>query len=389
MSARRRRTKGEGSVYEDRTRGRWVAEVYLGSGADGRRVRRKAYAKTEAEAKTALRRLLAEAEQGRPGEKGETVAEYLERWVAEVLPARRVGQGTIDDYAWAVRKHLVPLLGKRRRVAQGLGRNSVRIVRTVLGVALAHAEQRGLVEKNVARLAIIPATAKAKVRPRRSLDPDEVPAFVRAVGGHRLEAMWLCGLALGPRPGELAGLAWAGVDLERGVLSITESRIYEHGEMRLGAPKTQKSARTLKMPGPLTESFRRRRAAWEAEREGAGGRWVENDLVFCTRNGTPLDPANLRATLSRLLERAGLGRLVPYELRHSATSLLSDAKVPIEELADMLGHTTTRMVEDVYRHRVRKVIDVGRSPLEGLPVGDKEGRGTGRVRGSSAVGSDR
>ena len=248
MSARRRRTKGEGSVYEDRTRGRWVAEVYLGSGADGRRVRRKAYAETEAEAKTALRRLLAEAEQGRPGEKGETVAEYLERWVAEVLPARRVGQGTIDDYAWAVRKHLVPLLGKRRLaelsaedvdgalrrlVAQGLGRNSVRIVRMVLGVALAHAERRGLVEKNVARLAIIPATAKAKVRPRRSLDPDEVPAFVRAVEGHRLEAMWLCGLALGPRPGELAGLAWAGVDLERGVLSITESRIYEHGEMRL------------------------------------------------------------------------------------------------------------------------------------------------------------
>ncbi|MDA8316364.1 MAG: tyrosine-type recombinase/integrase, partial [Actinomycetota bacterium] len=51
--------------------------------------------------------------------------------------------------------------------------------------------------------------------------------------------------------------------------------------------------------------------------------------------------------------------VTPYELRHSAASLLSDAGVPIETLADLLGHTSTQMLEAVYRHRVRKVVDPG------------------------------
>ncbi|MGC8472583.1 MAG: tyrosine-type recombinase/integrase [Acidimicrobiales bacterium] len=63
--------------------------------------------------------------------------------------------------------------------------------------------------------------------------------------------------------------------------------------------------------------------------------------------------------LARLCATAGIDRITPYELRHSAASLLSDAGVPIETVADLLGHTTTQMLENVYRHRVRKVIDPG------------------------------
>jgi integrase len=35
------------------------------------------------------------------------------------------------------------------------------------------------------------------------------------------------------------------------------------------------------------------------------------------------------------------------------------AAFPIEVLADLLGHTSTQMLESVYRHRVRKVVDPG------------------------------
>ena len=63
--------------------------------------------------------------------------------------------------------------------------------------------------------------------------------------------------------------------------------------------------------------------------------------------------------LARLCKKAGIERVTPYELRHSAASLLSDAGVPIEVLADLLGHSSTQMLEQVYRHRVRKVVDPG------------------------------
>ncbi len=63
--------------------------------------------------------------------------------------------------------------------------------------------------------------------------------------------------------------------------------------------------------------------------------------------------------MSRICSTAGVTPITPYELRHTAASLLSDAGVPIEVLADLLGHITTTMLEQVYRHRVRKVIDPG------------------------------
>ncbi|HTW97365.1 MAG TPA: hypothetical protein VMD59_01235 [Acidimicrobiales bacterium] len=54
-----------------------------------------------------------------------------------------------------------------------------------------------------------------------------------------------------------------------------------------------------------------------------------------------------------MTERAGLGSWHPTALRHSAVSLLSDAGVREEDAADLVGHATTRMTHEVYRHAVR------------------------------------
>ena len=48
----------------------------------------------------------------------------------------------------------------------------------------------------------------------------------------------------------------------------------------------------------------------------------------------------------------------PNELRHSAASLLVDAGVPLQEVADLLGHVNVRMLASTYRHKVRSVVDV-------------------------------
>jgi integrase len=56
----------------------------------------------------------------------------------------------------------------------------------------------------------------------------------------------------------------------------------------------------------------------------------------------------------------------PHELRHSAVSLLSAAGVAEEEIADVVGHVTTRMTHQVYRHQVTPTIDAGKDAMEGL-----------------------
>ena len=68
--------------------------------------------------------------------------------------------------------------------------------------------------------------------------------------------------------------------------------------------------------------------------------------------------ATSRAAFDKITAaRRSAGHWTPNELRHSAASLLSAAGVPLEEIADVLGHTSTRMLEQHYRHQVKPSID--------------------------------
>jgi site-specific recombinase XerD len=76
-------------------------------------------------------------------------------------------------------------------------------------------------------------------------------------------------------------------------------------------------------------------------------RWPDNDLVFTTQLGTPLDAANVRRAFRQVAEHAGLQaeEWTPRELRHSFVSLLSSAGIPIEDIAHLVGHANTRTTE--------------------------------------------
>jgi integrase len=57
-----------------------------------------------------------------------------------------------------------------------------------------------------------------------------------------------------------------------------------------------------------------------------------------------------------ITEKAGLGQdWTPRELRHTFVSLLPDSGVPVEQIADAVGHASTRTTEVVYRHQLRPV----------------------------------
>jgi integrase len=56
----------------------------------------------------------------------------------------------------------------------------------------------------------------------------------------------------------------------------------------------------------------------------------------------------------------------PRELRHSFLSLLSDAGMPIEEIARLVGHSGTTVTELVYRHQLRRVIQTGAQVMDRL-----------------------
>ena len=236
-------------------------------------------------------------------------------------------------------------------------------MRTTLIKALRHAERFGYVERNVAQLVDLP---KAPRPTGRSLSVGEAKALLQAAHGDRLEALIGCGLLLGLRPGEALGIQWSNIDFDANHLSVTNSLKRERNLLRLGDTKTPQSVRTLDMPVALVAMLRRRHLSQLEERVAAGEMWAQGDLVFTTEIGTPIDPSNYRRTLDRLCAKADIGHWSPNELRHSFASLLSDAGVPLELVADAMGHVDTRMTSAVYRHRIGNSISAAARPMESI-----------------------
>jgi integrase len=60
------------------------------------------------------------------------------------------------------------------------------------------------------------------------------------------------------------------------------------------------------------------------------------------------------------------GEWTPRELRHSFVSVLSDAGIPVEQIAQLVGHSGTTVTELVYRHQLRPVIQTGATVMDSL-----------------------
>jgi integrase len=96
-----------------------------------------------------------------------------------------------------------------------------------------------------------------------------------------------------------------------------------------------------------------------------GRAWVDMGLVFATTVGTPIDPSNLRRETKKLTALAGVPEMCPNELgRHRAANLLYDSGMPLERIADLLGHESTRMLAKHYRHRGRQAFSAHIAPME-------------------------
>lgn len=359
-----RAINGDGSLYQRKSDGRWVGAVVMGYAADGRAQRKTVSAKTRAEAARKLRHLQQAIDAGLPPPDDQiTVGSLFDRWIGEVLP-HRVAPATVANYSSLVETHIKPALGKKRltklqpddvqrfintKLDEGLSQRTVRHLRGLLVQALNYSVRQGSISRNVATLTEGPRQRTSEEG--RSLTVDEAKALLKASNGDRLEALYGLMLATGIRPGEAFGLPWSNLDLESGLLTIKQALVRQRGGNIIGHGKTGKKGwRTVQLAGPVVSALRAHRKRQDKERAEAGDAWEEQDLVFCTPVGTPLDPDNHRKEFAKLTERAGLGRWHPHELRHSATSIMLAQGVPIEVVSKVLGHTSIRITADVYGH---------------------------------------
>jgi integrase len=375
MAGRRqtKRTNGEGSVFRDAERGGWVGLTT--PDADGRRRKVRARTKTDALARLAERNA-AIAEGTLAVDGNETVGKMLDLWRDTVLAGREMAPSTRGRYTWAlgalgaelrterlraldvdrVERALDRIASGRHGRGEPLSRASIGRVRDVLVDVLDLAMRRKAITSNPARLAVIAPTAPT-ARKVRALERDEAATLWDAVEGERLGPLFRTMLLTGLRPGEALGLCWDAVDLDRGELTVRRTVRLDRGAARLvDELKTHSSYRTIALPAPAVDELRRQRRAL-SEAHMAAREWLDLGLVFPGPSGGPLNPRNVRRDLATICTEHGLGVVRPNELRHSCASVLSERGVPLELIADLLGHTSTRMLDQTYRHRPRRAVD--------------------------------
>jgi integrase len=189
--------------------------------ADGRRRQRsKGGFRTRKDAERYLREQLVSLDAGTYMAPHKlTVATYLtEHWLP-AMQARGLRPSTLERYENHVQCAITPALGglplqglmpthlnKLYGDLQTAGRapKTIRNIHGVLSKALADAERWGLVGRNAARLADVPAVARPKLR---VWSPEQTRAFLAAVANDRLFAAWLLAATTGMRRGELLGFA--------------------------------------------------------------------------------------------------------------------------------------------------------------------------------------
>src|SRR6266550_3727860 len=80
-----------------------------------------------------------------------------------------------------------------------------------------------------------------------------------------------------------------------------------------------------------------------------------------------LDAANVRREFKAICKAAKIGGgWTPRELRHSFVSLMSSSGVPVEEIARLAGHSSSRTTEVVYRRELRPVLTTGAEAMDRL-----------------------
>jgi len=292
----------------------------------------------------------------------QTLAAYVERWLAHRDPARVGGTGrtrlspsTFEGYRLNLHRHVLPRLGQRALAslrtedvdrliaeleAEGKAPGTVRNVVVPLRKMLADAVRQGLLLANPA--------VRADLPPAQDFAGKEIPAaHADAIRQALLELapldplrrepdlFFVClfdvALGTGLRLGELRALSWNDLDRDRRLIRV--ERAYSRQELR--RPKTQSGVRAVPLFSSVDAALREL-AARAVER----GRYAPEELVFASVRGTPLQPSNFRQRVwdpaLRLADLEGEGYRF-HDLRHTCVSRLVAAGADVKLVQAVAG----------------------------------------------------
>ena len=281
-----------------------------------------------------------------PGRSRITVGEWSRRWLETKVDLK---PSTRARYEGLLRVNVLPRWGEIRLAdvthegvaawiadltASGLSAATVRQAHRVLSLTFSLAVRDGRLARNPADHVPLPRAAKHE---KVFLTVDQVEQLADAAGEYRLVILFLAYTGL--RFGELSALRVRRLDLMRRRAEIVEAVAEVGGRAVFSTPKSHQ-VRSVPIPRFLVDELAQHVAGQNPD-----------DFVFTSPRGGLLRLQNFRHTVfDRAARTAGLDRLTPHGLRHTAASLAITSGADVKVVQQMLGHASATMTLDLYGH---------------------------------------
>ena len=326
----KRRANGEGNIRK-RKDGRWEGRYTVGHDPEtGKAIIKNVLGKTQAEVKEKLKKAIEEnvgIDYGRA--KTYTVGNWLEVWY-ENYAKIKMRPSTYLTYHGYIENHIKPQLGKiplndlttlhlqqlykkllaegrverieAQKQPKGLSAKTVRNIHQIISSALKLAVEQRLIARNPADGCALP---KAERKEMQTLPVEQLTSFLREAKDSGVFALYYIDLTTGLRRGELLGLKWSDIDLEKGDLRVQRQIGRIDGKIIEMPPKTKNAYRTLPLSADAISVLMQQR------RKTGNSEWV-----FPSPTGGPMSPDSVLHMLHRVLKRAGLPEVRFHDLRH-------------------------------------------------------------------------
>ena len=148
----------------------------------------------------------------------------------------------------------------------------------------------------------------------------------------------------GLRQGELCGLMWKDIDLQRKKLHVRRACLEVNGQQKISHLKTKSSRRTLTILDITCEAL-------ENQMSKQGMATYPDAYVFPNTQGDkPMRKRWLLAKWKELTNRAELPYIRFHDLRHTHATWLASEGVPVKTIQARLGHSSISITMDRYSH---------------------------------------
>ena len=326
----KRRANGEGNIRK-RKDGRWEGRYTVGHDPEtGKAIIKNVLGKTQAAVKEKLKKAIEEnvgIDYGRA--KTYTVGTWLEVWM-ENYAKIKLRPSTFKTSQGFLKNHIKPQIGsipladltsldlqrfykhlleggrvdriEAKKKPKGLAPKTVRNIHQMICSAYNLAMEQKLVNKNPTQGCALP---KVEHKEMKTLTADQLSAFFREARDSGVYELYYLDLATGLRRGELLGLKWTDIDLDRGVLKIQRAISRQNGNVVEAPLKTKNAYRTLPLSADAIDVLK-------AQKNKVGS----SEWVFPSPTGCLMSPDSVLHMLHRVLKRAGLPRIRFHDLRH-------------------------------------------------------------------------